>query len=53
VGGEIFGRDVVLALAGGTVLYRYPVLFGPGSQTAAEAPRDAYEMVVVELASEP
>jgi hypothetical protein len=47
--GEMFGGKVMLAFAGRTVHDRNLVLFRPGSQTAAETPRHAHEMIVVEI----
>ena len=47
---EMFGRDVMLALARRAVHEWDLILFGPGSQTAAESPRHAHQMIVVEVA---
>src|SRR6516162_2710926 len=47
--GEMFGGDVMLALPGRTVHHGDLILFGPGSQTAAESPRHAHQMIVVQV----
>jgi len=51
--GEMFGRDIMLALTPGVSTPRILILLGPGSQTAAESPRHAHQMIVVQVASEP
>src|SRR5260370_31306058 len=45
----MLGRDVMLALPGRTVHYGDLILLGPGSQTAAESPRHAHQMIVVQV----
>src|SRR5882762_5803710 len=47
--GEMFGRDIMLALPGRTVHHGDLILLGPGSQTAAESPRHAHQMIVVQV----
>ena len=47
--GEIFGCEVMLVFAGRTVHDSDLILFRPSPQTAAEAPRHAHQMIVVEI----
>jgi hypothetical protein len=47
--GEMFGGEIMLAFAGRTVHDRDLILFRPSPQTAAEAPRHAHQMSIVEI----
>ena len=47
--GEMFGRDVMLTLPGRTVDHGDLIFFGPSSQTTAESPRHAHQMIVVQV----
>jgi hypothetical protein len=49
MGGEMFGGEIMLAFAGRTIHHRDLILLRPSPQTAAEAPRHAHQMIVVEI----